>query len=171
MSVNMQRLLALAALFNIKDFVEAGTQNGDLFLAVEHHFNRAFTIDIDGPTPRLREKFANSNRVFLFTGSSGDQLGEILKDHQITRALFWLDAHGNQTFFVDDGKDQVPKELAAIQTYAPDSLVVIDDVTWEKGFHWVNSSYKLWIPAGWQVKYVGRAAILHRGAYSILEHI
>lgn len=171
MSVNIQRLLALAHLFNIKDFVETGTQNGDLFLAVEHHFDRAFTIDIDGPTPRLETKFANSNRVFLFKGSSGNELGRILQEHKITRALFWLDAHGNRTFFVDDGADQIPQELDAITRLAPDSLVVIDDVTWERGFHWVNSSYKLWIPAGWQVKYVGRAAILHRGEYSTLEHI
>jgi hypothetical protein len=173
-SPNAQRLLALAKLFDLKDFVETGTQNGSMFRAVQSQFERTLTIEIDGPPLELVEDFGNSAGIFLIKGSSGDVLGDILKKHEITRALFWLDAHGNQTFFKDDGNNQVPKELEAITQYAPNSLVVVDDVTWEKGKdgqlrRWVNSSYEFLVPEGWFVKYVQRAAILHRGGYSLLD--
>lgn len=184
---NRERLIRLAKLFNIRDFFETGTQGGHLFRDVQGHFDRAFTIELaDGQAPGLVAEFAGSDRVFLFTGSSGDRLGELLKEHKITRALFWLDAHGNETFFVDDGKNQVPKELAAIAQYAPDSLVVIDDVIFQnsrhwngknwtgvgsKFKHWLNTSYEFVVPEGWEVKYLDREAILHRGGYALPENL
>lgn len=176
MSPNAERLVGLAKLFNIRDFFETGTCNGALFREVEGYFDRAFTIELHGPPSRIVAEFSGSGKHFLFTGSSGDELGRILQEYKITRALFWLDAHGNQTFFNDDGNNQVYKELDAITKYAPDSLVVLDDVTWEKGkdgrvLRWVNTSYEFIPPSGWSVKYVARVAILHRGAYSALEHI
>jgi hypothetical protein len=182
MEIHQKSLVSLGKKFGLKDFVETGTnfvdngQMGGTFLAVQKYFDRAFTIDlVEKLSPALTNLFVDSDRVFLFCGSSGDRLGPILQEHKITRALFWLDAHGNETSYVDDGNNQVPRELEAITKYAPDSLVVIDDVTWAKAEpehetkRWVNSSYELVIPPGWEATYVSRWAVLHRGGYELPE--
>ena len=177
MSVHQDVLIRLGKLFDLRDFVETGTLAGYTFCAVQEYFDRAFTIDLHEPRPELRAKFAQSDRVFLFKGSSGDRLGEILNTHKIVRALFLLDAHGQETFFVNDGNNQIPKELEAINQYAPSSLIVVDDITWEKAKpqeetkRWVNTSYEFIAPKDWEVKYVGRMAILHRGHYVLPEDI
>lgn len=168
---NIQRVILLQEKFNFPDFVETGTLIGTMFRGVQDRFERAFTIDLHGSTPSLVEEFGKSPRVFLLEGSSGDKLGAVLQEHKITRALFWLDAHGNETHFIDDGNNQVPKELEAIKKWAPNSLVLVDDVTHEKGRVWVNSSYLFVVPGGWQVRYEGRVAILHRGGYVLGEKI
>jgi len=158
--------------FNLRDFVETGTWKGDRFRAVRGQFDRAFTIDVVTDAPF---DYVEPENYFFFKGSSGERLGEILQTYGITRALFWLDAHGNETYYVDDGKDQVPKELEVITQYAPDSLVVIDDITFAKGKYWVNTSYEFVVPQGWQVRYwpsiLGRQAILHRGGYTLPENL
>ena len=164
-----QLLVDFGKSFDLRDFVETGTLIGTMFRAVQKGFDRAFTIDKEAPTPGLAAEFADSSRVFLLTGSSGDMLGDVLQKHKITRALFWLDAHGNETYYVDDGNNQVPKELAAIEKYAPDSLVVVDNVTVYKGEYWVNTSYVFTVPKGWQVVYHDIVAILHRGGYTLPE--
>jgi len=162
------RIVSLAKLFDFEDFVETGTQGGHLFRVVQGYFKRAFTIEIDGPPPKLTEDFGNTGRTFLYKGSSGEMLGSILKKHDIKRALFWLDAHGNETFFKDDGNNQVPKELRAIAQYAPDSLVIVDDIRKVNGKRWVNTSYEF-DPLDWHVVYSEGVAILHRGGYEIPE--
>lgn len=148
--------------FNIRDFVETGTQAGTTFRIVAEYFDRGFTIDIDAPPSHI------SKGLFYFKGSSGELLANILQEYKITRALFWLDAHGNRTFYTDDGNDQIPKELDAIAKYAPDSLVVVDDITFRDGCYWVNESYRF-CPDGWQVIYglSKRVAVLHRGGYNV----
>lgn len=162
MTESQDLLVNLGQRFNLRDFVETGTQAGNTFRAVRESFDRAFTIDL-GSDPDTVE----SGRFFTFHGSSGDRLAEILQKHDIRRALFWLDAHGNQTFYKDDGNNQVPRELDAITKYAPDSLVVVDDITLEPDGYWVNDSYHFSAPPGWRVKYdLGkRVAVLHRGGY------
>src|ERR1700729_2919221 len=96
-------LIELARRFDLRDFVETGTNNGDMFRAMLGHFDRMFTIEIDGPPPKLLSEFFDVKNAFLFKGSSGDLLPEILQKYDIKRALFWLDAHGNQTWYKDDG--------------------------------------------------------------------
>lgn len=158
------RLIQLGEHFNVRDFVETGTQQGNTFRAMKGHFARRFTIDIHGQELVVEELSENS---FAFKGSSGDLLGGILQKHNIIRALFWLDAHGPQTFYVDDGNNQVPKELEAVAQYAPDSLIVIDDITEARGTVWINDSYKLVIPNSWtaEIFLSQRCAVLHRGGY------
>jgi len=167
--VNKDLLLELAQRFNLRDFVETGTQSGNMFRAMQGHFDRTFTIEILGAPADLYSDFSNVNSAFMFTGSSGDRLPEILRDYKITRALFWLDAHGNQTWYKDDGNNQVLKELDAIAQYAPDSLVVIDDITFASGKFWVNDSYEFLVPSGWHemIRLDRRVAILHQGGYSL----
>jgi hypothetical protein len=158
-------LVNLAKQFNLRDFVETGTLSGYTFRAVREYFDRAFTIDLT----EVPGDSVEQDRFFFFRGSSSERLGDILQTHKITRALFWLDAHGNETFYKDDGNNQIPKELEAITKYAPSSLVVIDDITLENGKRWINTSYELVIPSGWQVVYTSRLAILHRGDYILSE--
>ena len=164
-----QLLVDFGKMFDLRDFVETGTLIGTMFRAVQPGFERAFTMDINGPTPSLMEEFVKSDRVFLLAGSSGDMLGYILQKYNITRALFWLDAHGNETYYVDDGNNQVPKELAAIEKYAPDSLVLVDNVTLVAGKRWINTSYPFIVPEGWGATYYDIIAILHRGGYQLPE--
>lgn len=163
------RLISFGKHFNLKDFVETGTWAGDTFRNVREHFDRAFTIDVAGVG--VSKDIVESERFFFFCGSSGERLGEILQTFKITKALFWLDAHGNETNFVDDGNNQVPKELEAITQYAPDSLVVVDDITLVRRKYWVNSSYEFKVPDGWEVTYSGRWAIMHRGGYKLPENL
>jgi hypothetical protein len=160
MTQSQELLVTLGKQHNLTDFVETGTQAGNTFRAVRGSFDRAFTIDLGDPAT----DYVESEKFFFFYGSSGDRLGEILQAHNVTRALFWLDAHGNQTWYKDDGNNQVPKELEAIALYAPTSLVAIDDITYEHGEYWVNDSYRFVIPEGWHVEYdlPKRVAILHR---------
>ena len=171
MTVSRNVLNRLGKEFNLRDFVETGTGVGGTFRAIRESFDRAFTIELT-ETPR---DYVESERFFYFRGSSGERLGEILQTHKITRALILLDAHGNQTFYVDDGNDQIPKELEAVALYAPASLVVIDDITQPRpdGKYWVNDSYEFKIPDGWQGHYdlPARMAILHRGGYTLPENL
>jgi hypothetical protein len=163
MSEPHEHLIALGKQFDLKDFVETGTQKGVTFRAVRESFDRAFTIEMGESLDDCVEE----GKYFYFRGSSGERLAEILQTHEITRALFWLDAHGNETYYRDDGNNQVPKELDAITAHAPDSLVVVDDITFVRGERWVNTSYGFVVPSGWYATYVGRRAILHRGGYNL----
>jgi hypothetical protein len=169
MTVNRNILIALGKQFDLRDFVETGTNAGGTFRTVRDSFDRAFTIDLT----ENASDFVESEKFFFFRGSSGERLGEIIQTHKIERALFLLDAHMNQTFYVDDGNNQVPKELEAIALYAPTSLIVIDDITKHKGKYWVNDSYEFTAPEGWQVRYKlpARIAVLHRGGYVLPENL
>lgn len=137
---------------------------------MQDSFDRMFSIEIRGTNPALLDEFP-VGKLHLYGGSSGSLLADILQQHKITRALFWLDAHAN------DKPDQLPAELAAIECHAPESLVVVDDITDEgprgivcnidtrlnfPGFPFV-------VPDGWAVTYQfeRRAAILHRGGYDL----
>jgi hypothetical protein len=163
MNEHHEHLITLGKKFDLKDFVETGTQKGVTFRAVRESFDRAFTIEMS----EYPDDYVEEGKYFYFRGSSGDRLAEILQTYEITRALFWLDAHGNETYYQDDGNNQVPKELDAITTHAPDSLVLVDDITFENGEYWVNTSYRFAVPSGWHATYVGRRAVLHRGGYSV----
>ena len=168
MTVNRNILIRLGEEFNLRDFVETGTNVGGTFRAVREHFDRAFTIDL---TENAFD-FIESEKFFYFRGSSGERLGEIIQTYKITRGLFLLDAHMNQTFYIDDGNNQIPKELEAITLYAPTSLVVIDDLTFARNKYWINDSYEFNVP-GWQASYhlAARIAVLHRGGYKIPENL
>lgn len=164
-------LINLAQRFALRDFVETGTCGGDTLRAVQGAFDRMFSIEIRGINPELQADFAGTDKLWLFHGSSGELLADILQQHTVTRALFWLDAHAN------DKPDQIPAELAAIEQHAPESLVVVDDIT-DEGPRGIicNIDSRLGFPGfpfiapdGWHVSYRldRRAAILHRGGYSL----
>ena len=167
--MNKNLLLELARHFGLRDFVETGTLIGSMLRAMSGNFDRMFTVELNGCPPELYSDFSRDKDVHFFTGSSSDLLPTILQDYNIKRALFWLDAHGNQTWYKDDGNNQVPKELEAIEKYSPNSLVVIDDITQANGKIWVNDSYEFVIPSGWQcqLRLHSRVAILHRGGYNL----
>ena len=157
-------LVALGQHYGLDTFVETGTSGGNTVEAVRKHFRLVLSVEKEG----LSSRFKDVPNVRLYHGSSSEMLPKMLEEHEVKKALFWLDAHGDGKP-TDDG-DQVPKELQAIERQAPDSLVVIDDITPGGATgHIVNFSYPLIVPVGWQATFVEcmSVVILHRGGYNI----
>lgn len=162
-------LMALGEHFQLKDFVETGTQSGNTIAAVHKSFNRVYSVEIFKPFyESALTRFVNTENIHLVLGSSGDILADLLQKENITKALFWLDAHGEGKA-TEEG-DQIHKELKAIKENASDSLVVIDDVIKGDGYV-VNFTYPFQTPVGWEEVYIHNMSllILHQGKFVMPE--
>jgi len=163
-------LIALGQHFGLTVFVETGTCAGNTISAVLPYFEAVYSIELNKEYfHNAIERFQIIKNVFLFSGSSGELLPKILSTEEIPEALFWLDAHG-EGLPTEEG-DQLYKELKAIETYAPTSLVVIDDVIKKNGKYEVNFCYPFTTPAGWTELYIPNMSllILHQGGYVMPE--
>jgi hypothetical protein len=171
-------LMAVGEHFGLKVFVETGTQAGNTVAAVHEAFDAVYSIEVfEAFYIRAQAIFADVPNVHLILGSSEKVLADVLKKEGITRALFWLDAHGEglltavQPMYLQQG-NQLYKELQAIEQQAPDSLVVIDDVFQKvSNGYMVNLVYPFVVPAGWKEVYIHHMSllVLHRGGYSMPE--
>lgn len=66
-----QELLAnLARRFDLRDFVETGTAEGNTLRAVQDYFDRLFSIEIRGVDTALLDEFP-AGKLCLYGGSSG----------------------------------------------------------------------------------------------------
>jgi hypothetical protein len=167
-------LIALGHYYGLRIFVETGTYYGGTVAAVHEYFDNVYSIELDdGAFANCRKIFKDVPNVHILHGASGSVLCTLLDSLQLwyagPRALFWLDAHA---FGTDSPEgNQVPKELAAIERFAPESLVVIDDITptGPGSSFMVNDTYPFVVPDGWRTTFVTNMsiAILHRGGYTI----
>jgi hypothetical protein len=163
-------LIALGQYFSLHNFVETGTCAGNTVAAVQPYFRWTYSIELnDEYYKNAMNRFSGVKNLWLFNGSSGEILGDILEGEFIEKALFWLDAHG-EGLPTEEG-DQLYKELKAIEAYAPTSLVVIDDVIKKNGKYEVNFCYPFTTPAGWTELYIPNMSllILHQGGYVMPE--
>jgi len=79
--------------FNIKIFVETGTNKGNMIAANLDVFEKIYSIELDKKFYRIAKKrFLKNKKVDLILGESTKKLPEVLE--KISEpALFWLDAH------------------------------------------------------------------------------
>ena len=100
-------LIAMARKYGLSILVETGTYTGKTVAAVEHAFDRLYTIEVDAALyEAARKRFAQSQKIEVIHGDSGLMLGELMG--RIDRpALFWLDAHYSWGF-TGRGQKDVP---------------------------------------------------------------
>lgn len=104
-------------------FIETGTEfGGGIEVALAVGFEEIHSIELDEKKfLDAQERYAKDDRVYIYHGSSDQQLVEILKGLN-EQATFWLDAHG-------DGQCPVLRELMAIQNHhIKNHHILIDDM-------------------------------------------
>lgn len=157
-------LVALGKHFDLRVFVETGTQAGNTVEAVRPYFEKVYSIELSEPcVEACRARFVGAQNVCLVQGSSGKELGPLLIRERLDKALIWLDAHDRSQ------PDQIPEELRAIKDFSPNSLVVIDDVRHGSGGYVIDDRFQFCVPAEWRQNFVGQMnlLILHRGGYEM----
>ncbi len=83
--------------YGLATLVETGTYLGDMIEAVKNHFTRIYSIELEKDLhDRAKERFEGRNHIELIQGDSSKHIGRIL-DELSGPALFWLDAHSDQT--------------------------------------------------------------------------
>ena len=91
-SVPEELILFLKRQFDLEDFVETGTFQGNSAAWGSRHFKRVFTIEASEPLWRAaRTRHARLANVEFILGNSPQQLNDLLP--RLRRPLFWLDAH------------------------------------------------------------------------------
>ena len=125
-------LTSIARQYGLSILVETGTYTGKTVAAIEHAFDRVYTIEVDAALyEAARKRFAQSQKIEVIHGDSGIALGELMG--RIDRpALFWLDAHYSWGF-TGRGQKDVPvlEELMHISNGATASgghVILIDDI-------------------------------------------
>ena len=112
--------------FSIDTFIETGTYEGLMALAIAPHVKWVYTVELDEKLHDFAKRnLKDIDNVCEYHGDSGELLPQILSDISVPR-LFWLDAHysGGVTA---KGETNTPilKELEAILTAPYDQLTVI----------------------------------------------
>jgi hypothetical protein len=124
----IQLIDALLHRFEIPNFVETGTYNGETAAWAGERFERVVTVELSPELHAQAElRLAAHASVEARLGRSRDVLAEVVPGLQ-GPALFWLDAHwsGDQT---SGERDQCPllDELAIVRRHANAQYVLIDD--------------------------------------------
>jgi hypothetical protein len=90
--INKNLALSLRDEFEIKEFVETGTNHGDTTEWASKHFDRVFSSELSSVLHRnAAHRFINSKNIELFNGDSPDQIRQI--NSRLISPIFWLDAH------------------------------------------------------------------------------
>jgi hypothetical protein len=125
-------ILHYAQKYGCKVFVETGTHKGDTVEAVRSHFVDVYSIEL-GPTLCIaaKDRFVDYPNVHLICGDAGDILWDLIPILPSRyKVLFYLDAHSRYDETSPEGKGigtSVPREIKAIFSERPDSIVLIDD--------------------------------------------
>ena len=118
--------------FSIDTFIETGTFEGIMALAIAPHVKSVFTIELDEKLYDFAKRNLKDDRnVVLEKGDSGKILPFLIQDLSRTApgpCLFWLDAHYTGGITAK-GETNTPilKELEAILNSPYDHVILIDD--------------------------------------------
>lgn len=127
--VKQSTVLDYARRYHLRVLVETGTFYGAMLLAARPHFDRLYSIELDGGLhQRARRLFAGDPEVRLKCGDSGELLPGVLAE--LTQpALFWLDAHYSGEGTARGPLDTpIAAELKAILTHpVAGHVILIDD--------------------------------------------
>jgi FkbM family methyltransferase len=121
-------ILFLKHRFDLEDFVETGTFQGNSAVWASQHFKRVFTIEASEPLwQAARTRHAQFNNLHFMLGDSSEQLKGLLSS--LSRPLFWLDAHWCGSITAGESREcPLLAELAAISAAQLEQYVIgIDD--------------------------------------------
>jgi hypothetical protein len=119
--------LALAAHFEIRDFVETGTYMGDSLDWAATHFERVRTIEVrEDFSAAARARWCDRAKIQFLLGDSARKLKEVCKT-LTGPALFWLDAHAGGGHFGPEDRCPLLDEIKSIDARAFNHCLVIDD--------------------------------------------
>jgi FkbM family methyltransferase len=127
-SVPEELILFLKRQFDLEDFVETGTFQGNSAVWASRHFKRVFTVEASESLWRAaRTRHGQLANVEFILGNSPQQLKNLLPG--LTRPLFWLDAHWcGPTTAGESEECPLLAELAAISAAQIEpNVIVIDD--------------------------------------------
>ena len=155
--------------FGLRTLVETGTCHGDTVQRVRQSFKEIWSIELCKEYFEIAHKrFEGDGNVHIVFGSSKEKLPDVIRQTQ-GALLFFLDAHVTNPTSANDG-DPIPEELAAIKTWRPDSLVLIDDVKPDKTGYTGQDAH-INIPEGWTAKFLYGVLAVHDGRYIIPERL
>lgn len=127
-SVPEELILFLKRQFDLEDFVETGTFQGNSAAWASGHFKRVFTIEASEPLWRAaRTRHARLANIEFVLGNSPQQLKKLLPG--LRRPLFWLDAHWCGPATAGETEEcPLLAELAVISAAAIEpKVIVVDD--------------------------------------------
>lgn len=124
-------LRRLAREHGLRVFVETGTYQGGTIASLQSHFDKIHSIELNNEFYQLaKQKFAQNEKVRIYSGDSGRILSEILAGlHE--PALFWLDAHYSGGLTARGEQDTpIREELRAILSHpVAGHVIAIDDAS------------------------------------------
>lgn len=114
--------------FNVKEFVETGTNHGDTTEWASRHFDCVFSSELSPTLYRnAANRFRNTKNIELFHGDSPCQIRQI--NPRLSSPIFWLDAHwsGGETAGIESECPLINEltEILATTTYSP--VILVDD--------------------------------------------
>ena len=138
--VKQATLRNYAKQYNLRVFIETGTNTGDTVEQLRQDFDQVYSIELGRDLyEKAREKFRNVSNVELIHGDSAIELEKLLS--RINQpALFWLDGHysGGETAR-GSGDTPIREELQHIFSSKDlGHVVIIDDA---RDFSGTCSSY------------------------------
>ena len=126
--VKQRAIRQFAAQYNLRVFVETGTNLGNMLNAQKNNFREIHSVEMnEWLSSRAKRKFGQLAHVHLYQGDSGKVLPQIMG--QIKEpCLFWLDAHWG------DSSAAIKEELQAVfQHSIKTHVLLIDDARWFDG--------------------------------------
>jgi hypothetical protein len=126
--VPRELVLWMQGAFNIKVFVETGTNRAETSVWASQNFESVYTVEAYEPLYRKAvETYGSRKNIKFLKGDSRTHIRELTKTLK-EPAIFWLDAHwcGEQTFGKSDECPLVG-ELEILNNCAVPHVVLIDD--------------------------------------------
>tara|TARA_A100001015_G_scaffold298886_1_gene382222 strand:- start:3023 stop:3643 length:621 start_codon:yes stop_codon:yes gene_type:complete len=115
--------------YDIKNFVETGTYEGEMIKACLDEFEHLFSIELDKTLyENAKIKFKENKKLSLYCGDSGVELKKIISNLEGS-TLFWLDAHYSAGITAKGDLDTpIVQELHEIFKINNDkNIILIDD--------------------------------------------
>ena len=121
-------IVEYARQYDLRTFVETGTNLGFMVRDVKDLFHRVISVEIDPVLfARATRKFARFPHIVLLHGDSGELLPRILAGLS-EPCLFWLDAHDASPHFKPKFEPPIMHELDVVLTHSiPGHVALIDD--------------------------------------------
>lgn len=150
--------------FGIRAFIETGTCWGTTVGAVLTNFDQIKSVEVEESFHKFAlKKYGAEKHVKLYLGSSSERLPQMIQETERRPILFWLDAHITGGTTINLG-DQIAGELKAIDEFAPDSVVLIDDVKpGEKGGSFDGPDAPIVLLPGWHGFFYNGILALQKG--------
>lgn len=114
--------------YNLRTFIETGTNRGDTPWFLKHNFEKLYTIELsDDLYEAAVDRFRDAPQIQAVHGDSTDRLPEILASFD-GPALVWLDGHHSGPGTAHGNLDTpIVQELGALFADGRKHVILIDD--------------------------------------------